>query len=405
MSSTPTTKSCSSSNPNDSFHIPFISKINFRSLWNSLKKWIKRPKHIALFIWSLFVASGLIILALLMTGILNKAIPSNNRRKHWSEIINQVLNALFTIIAIYEHPKFFLELILLLRWRDGDEIELKKVYAKNGVSKPNERKHMMIVVILLHITCFAQYVLCGLYWFYTSTTRPNWALNLSIGIGTAAPIIVVLYTRYGPLYRTNEEDEEIVFLAFPCTFYVFGWNMERLGFGNKFVHIIKFKLVCISPFLIFYITFLKVIDDKIKLILVIIGGILCVFGSFYGGFWRTKMRKKFKLHGYSFCCGSSTITDYIQWLFCWSCSLAQEVRTANFYDIEKDGFYEKVIKDGQKPVLILVPLESEGNKSILRDCECSYQKNILFVLPNKVMGPPLSPIINVEEELFVSIEL
>ncbi|KAL0910773.1 hypothetical protein M5K25_018858 [Dendrobium thyrsiflorum] len=435
MSSTPATKSCSPSDPNDSSHIPFISKINFRSLWNSLKKWIKRPKHIALFIWSLFVALGLIILALLMTGILNKTIPSNNKREHWSENINQVLNALFTIIALYEHPKFFYQLTLLLRWRAGDEIELRKVYTKNGVSKPNERKHMMIVVILLHITCFAQYVLCGLYWFYTSTTRPNWALNLSIGIGTAAPIIVLLYIRYGPLCRTNEEDEEVqkheefkqgiivkspewigglfdcmeennvACLSFFCTFYVFGWNMERLGFGNKFVHIITFTVVCISPIFIFYITSLKVTDDKIKLILVIIGSILCAFGLLYGGFWRTKMRKKFKLPGNSFCCGSSTITDYIQWLFCWSCSLAQEVRTANFYDIEKDGFYEKVMMDGGRPMLILIPLESGGNKSILRDSECRYKNEILFVLPNKEMEPPLSPIISVEEDIFVSIEL
>ncbi|KAH0454395.1 hypothetical protein IEQ34_016319 [Dendrobium chrysotoxum] len=299
------------------------------------------------------------------------------------------------------------------RWRAGDEIELRKVYTKNGVSKPNERKHMMIVVILLHITCFAQYILCGLYWFYTITTRPDWALNLSIGISIAAPIIFVLYTRYGPLHRTNEEDEEVqkseefkqgiivkspewiggLFdcmeenivscLSFFCTFCVFGWNMERLGFGNKFVHIITFTVVCISPIFIFYITSLKVTDDKIKLILVIIGSILCAFGLLYGGFWRTKMRKKFKLPGNSFCCGSSTITDYIQWLFCWPCSLAQEVRTANFYDIEKDGFYEKVMKDGGRPVLILIPLESGGNKSFLRDSECSYENNILFGLPNK----------------------
>lgn len=387
------------------FRVPFVRKISWKSLWNSFKKWIKSPEHIALFIWLLFVAGGLILLFLVMTGILNGAIPSSSRRKDWSEIINQILNALFTIMALYEHPKFFHQLVLLLRWRAGDDIELRKIYTKNGVPKPNERTHMMIVVLLLHITCFSQYVLCGLYWGYTRTTRPDWAENLVIATGIVAPIIAVIYTIYSPLGRTNDEpeadselqnqqseqveletsqekiiitspewiggpfdctdDPTVTCLSFFCTFCVFGWNMERLGFGNMYVHIITFTLLCVAPFWVFAISALNVDDDTIKLILVITGSVLCIFGLLYGGFWRSEMRKKFKLPGNPLCCNSSTMTDYVQWLFCWSCSLAQEVRTVNFYDVEDDGFYRKVTdEDGRS---VLVPLPREGNLSFMEN--------------------------------------
>ncbi|KAI0497281.1 hypothetical protein KFK09_020504 [Dendrobium nobile] len=387
------------------FRVPFVRKINWKSLWNSFKKWIRSPEHIALFIWLLFVAAGLILLFLVMTGILNGAIPSSSRRKDWTEVINQVLNALFTIMALYEHPKFIHQLVLLLRWRPDDQIELRKIYTKNGVPKPHERAHMMIVVILLHITCFAQYAYCGLYWGYTRSTRPDWAEDLVIAIGIAAPVTAVIYTMYSPLGRTNDEpvadselqnqqtvqvepeafhekiiitspewigglfdcrdDTTVSCLSFFCTFCVFGWNMERLGFGNMYVHIITFTLLCIAPFWVFAISALNVDDDTIKLILVITGSVLCIFGLLYGGFWRSETRKKFKLPGNPFCFSSSTVTDYMQWLFCWSCSLAQEVRTANFYDIEDDGFYRKVTDEDGRPVL--VPLPREDNLSFMEN--------------------------------------
>lgn len=389
------------------FRVPFVRKISVKRLWKFFKKWIRSPEHFAVFIWLLFVAAGVILLLLLMTGILNGAIPDSDRRKDWIEIINQILNALFTMMAIYEHPKFCHHLILLLRWKPADQIVLRKVYTKNGVPKPNERRHMMFVVILLHITCIAQYVYCGLYWGYTRKTRPEWAENLSIGVGIGAPILAILYTIYSVLGRVNDEPEEdeelqdqqteqiesieqkiiittpewigglfdcgddttVSCLSFFCTFCVFGWNMERLGFGNMYVHIITFILFCTAPFWIFAISALNVHDDTIPLILVITGSVLCLFGLLYGGFWRSKMRKKFKLPGTNSCCRSPATADYFQWLFCWSCALAQEVRTANFYDIEDNGFYRMVTDaDGRS---VLVPLPREGNLGFLHSYERS----------------------------------
>ncbi|EHA8588726.1 Cell number regulator 5 [Cocos nucifera] len=397
------------------FRVPFVRKINWAALIRYFKNWIKNPANMAFLVWLIFVAAGLIMLGLLMLGILNGAIPSSSRRKRWTEVVNQILNALFTIMCLYQHPKLFHHLVLLFRWRSPDRVEIRKVYCKDGARRPHERAHMMLVVILLHITCFAQYVLCGLYWGYTRKTRPDWAENLCIGVGIASPVIAGLYTVYSPLgrrYDESETEEEsqhqaatttqpndtelkifnrrvvvtspawigglfdcwddltVCYLSFFCTFCVFGWNMERLGFGNMYVHMVTFILLLIAPFWVFNVSALNVDDDTIRYIVAISGIVLCFFGLLYGGFWRIQMRKRFKLPANPFCCGYPSVTDCMQWLFCWSCSLAQEVRTGNFYDIEDDSFYQKVTDEGGRQVL--VPLPREGGSGALITSSIDY---------------------------------
>ena len=56
-----------------------------------------------------------------------------------------------------------------------------------------------------------------------------------------------------------------------CTFCVFGWNMERLGFGNMYVHAFTFILLCVAPLLIFSVTALNVYDDDIRDAVVAVG--------------------------------------------------------------------------------------------------------------------------------------
>lgn len=58
------------------------------------------------------------------------------------------------------------------------------------------------------------------------------------------------------------------------------------------------------------------------------------------------MRKKLGLPRSRWCCGSASLTDYVQWLFCWPCALAQEVRTANLYNVEDGSFYGKLVDGG-----------------------------------------------------------
>jgi Cys-rich protein (TIGR01571 family) len=142
------------------------------------------------------------------------------------------------------------------------------------------------------------------------------------------------------------EDPTACYLSFLCTFCVFGWNMERLGLGNMYVHTVMFLLLCVAPFWVFNITALNIHDYVLSDAFGAAGIVLCFFGLLYGGFWRIQMRKKLGLPRSRWCCGSASLTDYVQWLFCWPCALAQEVRTANLYNVEDGSFYGKLVDGG-----------------------------------------------------------
>ncbi|KAJ4816954.1 Protein PLANT CADMIUM RESISTANCE 8 [Rhynchospora pubera] len=412
-------------NPRNRFHVPFVRKIKWRSFGVWFKKWIKDPSNIALVIWLVAVAIGLFMLFLIMIGALNSEIPSSSRRSKWSEVINQILNALFTIMCVYQHPRLFHHLILLLRWRSEDREEVRKIYSKGNWPKPRERATMLFVVFLLHLTCCAQYFCCALFWAYKREDRPDWPLNIGYGVGIVAPIIAGLLTAYGPLARQREtesddiegggiqsqngnhnstvvqldqselmiynrtivvtrpewigglfdcwDDLTVFFLSSLCTLCVFGWNMERLGMGNMYVHIATFVLLFIAPLLIFSVTALNIDNYTIRYAVGIVGIVLCLFALLYGGFWRIQMRKRFKLPGNPHCCGQPSVTDCLQWQFCWACSLAQEVRTGNFYDIGDDMFYTTATNEEHR--VVLVPLPRDG---------ASFMNSRSFSCPPKI---------------------
>ncbi|KAJ3684129.1 hypothetical protein LUZ61_013293 [Rhynchospora tenuis] len=366
------------------FHIHFMRKINWASFVEILKEWCENPMNIALFIWLLCVA---------------------------------VSGSMLILLLLFHH------LFLLLRWGSEDVIELRKFYCKNGSYRPHEWAHIAVVLSLLHVTCFCQYMLCGLYWGYSRQQRPEWAENLFFILGTAAPVIAAVYTICSPLGKEydSDSDEEaktergpkslfenrvvvskpgwvgglfdcrddptVGFLSCFCTFCVFGWNMERLGFGNMYVHIITFLLLCVAPFWIFSISALHIHNYVIGDIAGVAGIVLCAFGLIYGGYWRIQMRKKFKLPGNTICCGSASMTDYLKWMFCWGCALAQEVRTGNFYDVEDDNFYRKLVEENCEVVIENVSVGSEPSE--LNDKEGSTVD---------LMDAPIQPLIQKEQE-------
>ncbi|BAB61263.1 unknown protein [Oryza sativa Japonica Group] len=368
--------------------VHFVRRINWSSVFSFCKNWLKHPLNIALLAWLLCVAAAGGMLILLLLGLLNRAFPSKPLRHHWIEIDNQILNALFTLMSIYQHPSLIHHLVLLCRWRPEDAAELRKVYCKNGDRRPGERAHMSVVVALLHVTCISQYVVCNLYWAYRSRSRSEFADNFFFVLGVVAPVVAGAYTVYSPLGRDTDDDasgeeakqqqQHMIEAELPgtrtvvvdpvwagglldcgedpaacclsslCTFCVFGWNMERLGFGNMYVHTAMFLLLCVAPFWVFNITALHIHDYDLSDAVGAAGIALCFLGLLYGGFWRVQMRKRFALPGSRWCCGSASLTDYARWLFCWPCALAQEVRTGNLYDVEDGGgvFYEKAMDGG-----------------------------------------------------------
>lgn len=392
----------------------FSQKMDWGSLWKMTKEWIKNPLNMALFIWIVVVAVSGAILFMVMTGMLDGALKTKTQRDAWFEVNNQILNALFTLMCLYHHPKRIYHFVLLVRWRSEDISKLRKVYCKNGTYKPHEWAHMLVVIFLLNLNCFAQYALCGLNLGYKRSQRPAIGVAITISVAFAAPAIAGVYCILSPLGKdydsevdgesqlpiTTDEgsqtrklrgkamqkrfsfatriDETIVesspqwsggvldfwddislaYLSLFCSFCVFGWNMERIGFGNMYVHIATFLLFCLAPFWIFNLAAININNETVREALGVTGIFLCVFGLLYGGFWRIQMRKRFNLPPYTFCCGKPDVADCTLWLFCCWCSLAQEVRTVNSYDVVEDKFLKKPVDESVE--LPIFPLHREG---------------------------------------------
>ncbi|KAK3019493.1 hypothetical protein RJ639_003165 [Escallonia herrerae] len=185
-------------------------KIDWASLWKLCKEWIRNPTNMVLFVWIVCVAVSGAILFLVMTGMLNAALPKKSQRDAWFEVNNQILNALFTLMCLYQHPKRIYHLVLLLRWRSEDISKLRKIYCKNGTYKPHEWAHMMVVIGLLNLNCFAQYALCGLNVGYKRSARPAIGVGITISVAIGAPAIAGVYSIVSPLGKDyhSELDEE-----------------------------------------------------------------------------------------------------------------------------------------------------------------------------------------------------
>ncbi|XP_052135573.1 uncharacterized protein LOC127754139 [Oryza glaberrima] len=359
-------------------HLSAGIAINWSSVRSATKDWITNPMNIAMLLWLLCVAVSGAMLVLLLLGLLDGAFPTPAARNHWIEINNQVLNALFTLMSLYQHPVLCHHLFLLCRWRPADAADLRAAYCKDGAGpRHGERAHMAVVVALLHLTVACQYVLCGLYWGYTKKTRPELVENGFFVLGVVAPVVAVVYTVCSPLGKDNYGelacpnafdsvsqhkctghavvepewaggmfdcggDATAWWLSLSCTFCAFGWNMERLGFGSMFVHTATFVLLCFAPLWVMGVSALHIHDVVIGDMVGGAGALLCVCGLLYGGYWRIQMRERFGLPASTACCGSPSVTDYARWLFCWPCALAQEVRTASLYHIDGETFYKKL---------------------------------------------------------------
>lgn len=402
----------------------FSRKIDWGSINNICKAWIKDPLNMALLLWIFCVAISGAILFLVMTGMLNGALPTKSQRNAWFEVNNQILNALFTLMCLYQHPKRFHHLVLLIRWKPKDVSTLRKIYCKNATKKPHERAHLMVVIALLHVNCFAQYALCGLNLGYKRSERPAVGVGITLSVAIAAPAIAGVYSMLSPLgkeyeFEVDEEAQDQIlthqakhsrsverrfsfasmnehmivqsapewrgglfdiwddisaaYLSLFCCICLFGWNMERLGFGNMYVHVATFFLFCSAPFWIFNLAAVNIDNETVREALGLTGIVLCVFGLLYGGFWRIQMRKRFNLPANNFCCGKPAVTDCAEWLFCCWCSLAQEVRTADFYDTVDDKFCRKQLE--MHSLAALSPLPREDGATQYRSAQSNQLQN------------------------------
>ncbi|KAI3835183.1 hypothetical protein MKW92_012464 [Papaver armeniacum] len=401
------------------FSMHLSKDMNWESLKKISKEWIRDPMNMALFVWILVVAVSGAILAMVMLGMLNHAIPKKSSRNAWFEVNNQILNALSLLCVCINTQSGFITLCFCV---DGSQ----KIFLDSGrytartVCKPHEWAHMMVVVALLNLNCFAH-----------RSDRPAIGVGITITVAIGSPSWQGLRgetdveaqnqliesqgdkpitdrrksfeKRFSFAVRDDQrvvennpewsgglfdlwDDIKLAYLTLFCSFCVFGWNMERLGFGNMYVHIATFILFCTAPFFIFYLAAINIHNDIVQQVMSYTGIALCVFGLLYGGFWRIQMRKRYKLPASNFCCHKPGVTDCMQWLFCCWCSLAQEVRTGDLYDIVEDKFYRKDTNGGDQTMLS--PLARESGSVHSRLSQGSPLRNSSIQSNPGVMNSP-----------------
>ncbi|GAB4833239.1 hypothetical protein Ancab_031486 [Ancistrocladus abbreviatus] len=211
--------------------------------------------------------------------------------------------------------------------------------------------------------------------------------------------------RRGGLFDLREDVREAC-ASFFCIFCVFGWNMERLRFGSMYVQTATFLIFCFAPFFMFNLASISIDNDATREAMGIIAILLSVFGLLYGGYWHIQMRKRFKLPGNNLFCCKPDVASCLQWLCCPCCSLAQEVRTADAYDIVERGenFCRNEVHGNDHPSLSPLPREcgvdtfrsnpsslvwENGGPSTLKIED--YHSNALeFHVMGNCMMPPIS---------------
>ncbi|KAK1629296.1 hypothetical protein QYE76_003611 [Lolium multiflorum] len=419
--------------------------VDWASVRSTCREWVRHPMNAALLLWLLCVGASGGMLALLLLGLLDGAFPAPADRSHWAEVNNQVLNALFTLMSLYQHPALLHHLFLLCRWRlPADAAELRAAYCSGGgqgQARAGERVHVAVVVALLHITVGCQYALCWLYWCFTGSTRPELAEDGFTALGVAAPVLAVVYTVCSPLGsdpsgdldapsvteqspKTLAHADTLVVVVEPewtggmfdcdggdaaagcclslsCTFCIFGWNAERLGFGNACVHAATFALLCFAPLWVLGVTALRVHDAAVGDVVGGAGVLLCAGGLLYGGYWRVQMRRKFGLPGSAACCGSKSATDYATWLFCWPCALAQEVRTASLYHIHGETFFHRIPAAAVGDHEPLPPPRHRADQAIAPETSVSAASDehlVVVLLHDEMVPPPVVRVVVVADD-------
>jgi Cys-rich protein (TIGR01571 family) len=167
------------------------------------------------------------------------------------------------------------------------------------------------------------------------------------------------------------ENPRIACMTCLFPFCVFGYNMERLGFGQMWVQVCCFVFIVAGPCLVFQLSVHTTHLLQFAQIMTFTGLVLAWLGLLYGAYWRVQMRKKFRLPEYRWCFGSSNLTDATSWLFCCWCTLCQEVRTAEYYDVGDDVFLERSDEgdNGEKSKeepLRTFPSFGEASKKVVR---------------------------------------
>ncbi|GJP42329.1 hypothetical protein CLOM_g1905 [Closterium sp. NIES-68] len=363
--------------------LPGIGELSWKQMWLDSMEWMSNPINAASFFWCILATFAFVIVVMCELGLMKTYIPDHETLEEVKEVSTQILNALFVLMCLIWHPVFMRDVLLLIRWKPKDKWEIRGEYCKEGKRKPNDRTHMAIVVFWLQLTCWATYAFAAVFLVYPMGERPMELLLITTVVSFIAPAFAFLHLLLSPLSKdydivrvgegdqakvqmyqrsasfmvshTKVEDAQwagsvfpgccsdtrIACLSFFFPFCMFGYNMERLGFGHRVVHTFMFIIMLVGPVFIFELCAAAVHLHVSKNIIFYFGIAIAITGLGYGGAWRVKIRETYNLPGSRWWCGSKRLTDICTWMWCCCCALCQEVRTADQYQVVENSFYRR----------------------------------------------------------------
>ncbi|KAA8539516.1 hypothetical protein F0562_026208 [Nyssa sinensis] len=181
------------------FNRVFSRKIDWVSLSKICKEWIRDPMNMALLFWIVCVAVSGAILFLVMTGMLNAALPKKSQRDAWFEVLEYV--SLLRLLHL-QLPGVYTIISPLGKEYDSELDEEAQVQITAAESsRPSQLRSK------------------SLQKRYSFASRDD---------GT----IVESRPKWSGGVLDIWDDISLAYLSLFCSFCVFGWNMERLGFGN-----------------------------------------------------------------------------------------------------------------------------------------------------------------------------
>ncbi|GJP48237.1 hypothetical protein CLOM_g7502 [Closterium sp. NIES-68] len=121
--------------------------------------------------------------------------------KLWFEFSNQVLNGVCTLSCLVMHPLRCYYVVRLIRWSPIDVASLRALLSAAGafVAKPNERRHMAVVLTLLQLNCIFQYAIEVILWTIPEPQRPVPLIAFLVCIALGSPFTAGLYCIFSPL--------------------------------------------------------------------------------------------------------------------------------------------------------------------------------------------------------------
>lgn len=160
--------------------------------WFEFQDWLSRSRlHQLALIWLIIVIIDGAILFLCMVGWLVNEM-SKEQIDHWTETTSQIMNFLFTGMAICNH--FFVPWPggrIYLGWLYMFDYS-KLVHKYDQYYADIEQFNLGIVIFLLNVNCFAQYPMAYFMWHYGPGDRPPLGVAIplltSFGAGIAAAV-------------------------------------------------------------------------------------------------------------------------------------------------------------------------------------------------------------------------